>query len=122
MLDESWYVTPPACFTRAGPVHVETSSLEDLLIEHPSMSVYRATVPPIVPDSPPVIIDTSEETGESVIIVPVRKAPCIYSKKNLRQNKNLEVSRRSRMSDYKATQNEKNIEIVQLYSAQKVRS
>lgn len=44
-LDESWYVTPPACFTQLGPVHVETSPLEDLLIEHPSMSVYRAAGP-----------------------------------------------------------------------------
>lgn len=44
-LDESWYVTPPACFTQPGPVHVETSPLEDLLIEHPSMSVYRAAGP-----------------------------------------------------------------------------
>ncbi|XP_031371340.1 tumor protein p53-inducible nuclear protein 2 [Apis dorsata] len=48
-LEESWYVTPPACFTRAGPVNVETSPLEDLLIEHPSMSVYRATASPVAP-------------------------------------------------------------------------
>lgn len=52
-LEESWYVTPPACFTRAGPVNVETSPLEDLLIEHPSMSVYRATTSPVAPDTPP---------------------------------------------------------------------
>ncbi|KAJ8684274.1 hypothetical protein QAD02_020066 [Eretmocerus hayati] len=44
-MDESWYVTPPACFTQPGPVHVESSPLEDLLIEHPSMSVYRAAGP-----------------------------------------------------------------------------
>uniref|UniRef100_A0A0A9WLF6 Tumor protein p53-inducible nuclear protein 1 n=1 Tax=Lygus hesperus TaxID=30085 RepID=A0A0A9WLF6_LYGHE len=40
-LEESWFVTPPPCFTSTGPVTVETSPLENLLIEHPSMSVYH---------------------------------------------------------------------------------
>lgn len=40
-MEESWFVTPPPCFTSAGPVHMETSPLENLLIEHPSMSVYQ---------------------------------------------------------------------------------
>lgn len=34
-MDESWYVTPPPCFTSTEPVNVETSPLENLLIEHP---------------------------------------------------------------------------------------
>ncbi|XP_018422730.1 PREDICTED: tumor protein p53-inducible nuclear protein 1 [Nanorana parkeri] len=41
-MEESWFVTPPPCFT-AGELttnEVETSPLENLLIEHPSMSVY----------------------------------------------------------------------------------
>ncbi|CAK9817710.1 Tumor protein p53-inducible nuclear protein 2 [Anthophora plagiata] len=59
-LEESWYVTPPACFTRASPVNVETSPLEDLLIEHPSMSVYRATASPVVLDTPPPTPDAPE--------------------------------------------------------------
>lgn len=42
-IEESWYLTPPPCFTSAGPVHMETSPLENLLIEHPSMSVYQHT-------------------------------------------------------------------------------
>ncbi|KAK9500317.1 hypothetical protein O3M35_001601 [Rhynocoris fuscipes] len=42
-LEESWFVTPPPCFTSTGPVTVETSPLENLLIEHPSMSVYDRT-------------------------------------------------------------------------------
>ncbi|XP_076875078.1 uncharacterized protein tp53inp2b isoform X1 [Brachyhypopomus gauderio] len=38
-MDESWFVTPPPCFTAEGaPAHA--SPMEDLLIEHPSMSVY----------------------------------------------------------------------------------
>lgn len=43
-LEESWFITPPPCFTAGGhaPIHVETSPLENLLIEHPSMSVYVA--------------------------------------------------------------------------------
>lgn len=37
-----WYVTPPSCFTAGSPPHaIEASPLEDLLIEHPSMSVYH---------------------------------------------------------------------------------
>lgn len=40
-MEESWFLTPPACFTSAGPIHMETSPLENLLIEHPSMSVYQ---------------------------------------------------------------------------------
>ncbi|KAM4705279.1 tumor protein p53-inducible nuclear protein 1 [Rhinophrynus dorsalis] len=41
-MEESWFVTPPPCFT-AGELttfEVETSPMENLLIEHPSMSVY----------------------------------------------------------------------------------
>ncbi|KAL4629779.1 tumor protein p53-inducible nuclear protein 1-like [Arapaima gigas] len=40
--EEGWIVTPPPCFTAGGdsPVLLETSPLENLLIEHPSMSVY----------------------------------------------------------------------------------
>ncbi|XP_041060811.1 tumor protein p53-inducible nuclear protein 2 isoform X1 [Carcharodon carcharias] len=43
-LEESWFVTPPPCFTAEGQdeVQVESSPLENLLIEHPSMSVYAA--------------------------------------------------------------------------------
>ncbi|MBN3273593.1 T53I1 protein, partial [Polyodon spathula] len=41
-LEESWFITPPPCFTAGGhtPVQVESSPMENLLIEHPSMSVY----------------------------------------------------------------------------------
>jgi len=39
--EESWFLTPPPCFTSEGPIHMETSPLENLLIEHPSMSVYQ---------------------------------------------------------------------------------
>lgn len=38
-LDESWFITPPPCFTAEG-APTEASPMEDLLIEHPSMSVY----------------------------------------------------------------------------------
>ncbi|XP_076300688.1 tumor protein p53 inducible nuclear protein isoform X2 [Lasioglossum baleicum] len=60
-LEESWYVTPPPCFTRTTPVTVEISPLEDLLIEHPSMSVYRATASPVELDSPLTTPDAPEE-------------------------------------------------------------
>lgn len=39
-VDECWIVTPPPCFVGSEHVEVTTSPLENLLIEHPSMSVY----------------------------------------------------------------------------------
>lgn len=48
-LEESWFVTPPPCFgggRRGKPMVLETSPLENLLIEHPSMSVYTTHCPP----------------------------------------------------------------------------
>ncbi|XP_047216643.1 tumor protein p53-inducible nuclear protein 1 [Girardinichthys multiradiatus] len=47
-LEESWFVTPPPCFTGydSQPVLLKTSPLENLLIEHPSMSVYAHHSPP----------------------------------------------------------------------------
>ncbi|KAG8187285.1 hypothetical protein JTE90_019174 [Oedothorax gibbosus] len=44
-IEEGWFVAPPPCFTKNSPPGaIEISPLEDLLIEHPSMSVY-AQVP-----------------------------------------------------------------------------
>ncbi|XP_071508833.1 uncharacterized protein [Diadema antillarum] len=42
-MEESWFITPPPCFTAGGhsPQQLATSPMEDLLIEHPSMSVYH---------------------------------------------------------------------------------
>jgi tumor protein p53-inducible nuclear protein 1 len=42
ILEESWYVTPPSCFnaSQEDSLSLQTSPLENLLIEHPSMSVY----------------------------------------------------------------------------------
>ncbi|XP_030385013.1 uncharacterized protein LOC115632138 isoform X1 [Scaptodrosophila lebanonensis] len=42
VMEESWYVTPPPCFTSIGPINMEASPFENLLIEHPSMSVYHS--------------------------------------------------------------------------------
>lgn len=47
-IEESWFITPPPCFTSAGPVNMETSPLENLLIEHPSMSVYQHSAQPAI--------------------------------------------------------------------------
>lgn len=53
-LEESWFVTPPPCFTGRGGGHtlLEPSPLENLLIEHPSMSVYARRSPPRLPLDP----------------------------------------------------------------------
>ncbi|XP_034254060.1 mucin-1 isoform X2 [Thrips palmi] len=50
-LEESWFVTPPPCFT-SGSVPLETSPLENLLIEHPSMSVYHRSAAPAAAATP----------------------------------------------------------------------
>ena len=34
-MEESWFITPPPCFTSVGPINMETSPYENLLIEHP---------------------------------------------------------------------------------------
>lgn len=39
-MDESWFLTPPSCFSSTS-IQLETSPIENLLIEHPSMSVYH---------------------------------------------------------------------------------
>lgn len=56
-MDESWFVTPPACFTAEGPglgpARLQSSPLEDLLIEHPSMSVYVTGSTIVLEPGPP---------------------------------------------------------------------
>lgn len=121
-MDESWYVTPPACFTRASPVHVETSPLEDLLIEHPSMSVYRTAKHPIVPDTSLLTPIAFEEIGESTIHVSASNLPCVFAQSSHKQRGNVSnVVNSPRKREYRMTNNDKNIEIVQLRSAQKIR-
>ncbi|XP_054836050.1 tumor protein p53-inducible nuclear protein 2 isoform X1 [Eublepharis macularius] len=55
LMDESWFVTPPPCFTAEGPdpVNMESNPMEDLLIEHPSMSVYVTSSSIIVESESP---------------------------------------------------------------------
>ncbi|XP_068985262.1 tumor protein p53-inducible nuclear protein 2 isoform X3 [Bombus flavifrons] len=126
-LEESWYVTPPACFTRAGPVNVETSPLEDLLIEHPSMSVYRATAPSIAPETPPPTPDAPEELRgfeedslpNIVFSVPVTATPASPERAPDRSENGQQATRRPDTRDERSrARTEKRI--VQLRSAQKV--
>ncbi|CAG2107531.1 unnamed protein product [Medioppia subpectinata] len=52
-MEESWFVTPPPCFNSlSNPVIIETTPLENLLIEHPSISVFGPSLPPIDQRSP----------------------------------------------------------------------
>lgn len=46
-MEESWFITPPPCFTAGGltTIKVETSPMENLLIEHPSMSGHAVHEP-----------------------------------------------------------------------------
>lgn len=54
-MEESWLVTPPQCFNskRRRNKNAKASPMENLLIEHPSMSIYQDKDEPI------------EETGET---------------------------------------------------------
>ncbi|TRY86792.1 hypothetical protein DNTS_022598 [Danionella cerebrum] len=47
-MDESWFITPPPCFMAGGraPILLETSPLENLLIEHPSISEVQRRASP----------------------------------------------------------------------------
>jgi hypothetical protein len=42
-MEESWLVTPPQCFSgkRRRSKNAKTNPMENLLIEHPSMSIYK---------------------------------------------------------------------------------
>lgn len=40
LMEESWYVTPPPCFTSIGPINMEASPFENLLIEHPRLVIF----------------------------------------------------------------------------------
>ncbi|XP_076263333.1 tumor protein p53 inducible nuclear protein [Rhynchophorus ferrugineus] len=71
-MDESWFITPPPCFSsQSGPVQLRTSPLENLLIEHPSMSVYLRTGnrhPQQRSPTPSDIADDVLETEEEVVV------------------------------------------------------
>ncbi|XP_048205006.1 tumor protein p53-inducible nuclear protein 2 isoform X1 [Perognathus longimembris pacificus] len=77
LMDESWFVTPPACFTAEGPglgpARLQSSPLEDLLIEHPSMSVYVTGSTIVLEPGPPsphpeaVLPDGDLSEGELVV-------------------------------------------------------
>ncbi|XP_066597103.1 tumor protein p53-inducible nuclear protein 2 isoform X2 [Prorops nasuta] len=127
-LEESWYVTPPACFTRAGPVNVETSPLEDLLIEHPSMSVYRATASSLVtPETPPPTPNAPEDLADDVsVLVEIASAPTSGisdPSANRRDNNRNSIQRgrtRPAIHDGRPSRTADKVCVVQLRSAQKV--
>lgn len=43
LMEESWYVTPPPCFTSIGPINMEASPFENLLIEHPRLVIFSTS-------------------------------------------------------------------------------
>ena len=123
--EESWFLTPPPCFTSEGPVHMETSPLENLLIEHPSMSVYqhssssshcflphprhRSSSTGTAPPSP-----ASSEDSES----PTSLAEAEHSMD--RTPTTVQVSARPRQAVYSLQQQQEK-QCLQIRSAQKVR-
>lgn len=63
-IEESWYVAPPACYAPRRPVKLATSPLENLLIEHPSMSVYHHSITEESHSQSSSPTETIEEEGE----------------------------------------------------------
>ena len=46
IMEESWFITPPPCFiNHSNQINIETTPFENLLIEHPSMSVFGPSLP-----------------------------------------------------------------------------
>ncbi|KAK3519319.1 hypothetical protein QTP70_024523 [Hemibagrus guttatus] len=76
-LDESWFITPPPCFTAEG-VPAEASPMEDLLIEHPSMSVYvsSSNLEQSTANMADSVSRMSESTPAPVPTRPVRESAC----------------------------------------------
>ncbi|NXU55195.1 T53I2 protein, partial [Turnix velox] len=66
LMDESWFVTPPPCFTAEEPSAdgVGSSPMEDLLIEHPSMSVYVTSTLKVDGEDP-----EDDAAGEDYVLV-----------------------------------------------------
>ncbi|XP_035236559.1 tumor protein p53-inducible nuclear protein 2 isoform X1 [Anguilla anguilla] len=71
-MDESWFVTPPPCFTAEGAT-AETSPMEDLLIEHPSMSVY------VSPSNLSIVEESTASLGVSVSMVTDPAPPAVQT-------------------------------------------
>lgn len=60
-MEESWLVTPPQCFNdKMKRNRTEVSPLENLLIEHPSMSIYHGNEQP---DCTETVENSSGETA-----------------------------------------------------------
>ena len=71
ILEESWYVTPPSCFNASqdDSLSLQTSPLENLLIEHPSMSVYGGpTEPWLAVGQSPVEENSDDETSSQTAL------------------------------------------------------
>ena len=67
---EPWVIAPPPCFTgsQVGMLSpVAASPLENLLIEHPSMSVYLSVPHSALPASHP-FLPTTSPTGDSALV------------------------------------------------------
>jgi len=87
-LEESWFVTPPPCFTSTGPIELETSPLENLLIEHPSMSVYHRPAPHAPAPAPrSASLSPPPRARQPLVAVNPRppRAPCVTLAKQQQQ-------------------------------------
>lgn len=72
--DTSWLVTPPPCFTLGSSAVGDDNPLEDLLIEHPSMSVYGGSTTTSARGRPR---DTQQSQSASQQLAPTASRPAV---------------------------------------------
>ena len=74
ILEESWYVTPPSCFNanQEDALSLQTSPMENLLIEHPSMSVYGGPSEAWLAVEPSVVEETPENDASEGTAIETR--------------------------------------------------
>ncbi|KAL1130986.1 hypothetical protein AAG570_012227 [Ranatra chinensis] len=104
-LEESWFITPPPCFTSTGPVRVETSPLENLLIEHPSMSVYHRHRADFLPAEREREPEANEQPVRSRDVSPVDARPLRRPPHRRHTTASLQAAHHYlRLQNYKTTQ------------------
>lgn len=88
--DGSWYLTPPPCFTAGSGAGNSTfvSPMENLLIEHPSMSVYQWDEPSVDEGASP---SPKAPPAEEVLAVRPR---AVRTRTDVEHPKKTEVARR----------------------------
>jgi len=108
MMDESWFVTPPPCFTYTNPINIETTPFENLLIEHPSMSVFGPSLPVSSSLSSSPGSSSLPESSNSIIIEAPSRQGTVTHSQQLLPNQSRQSSRRQQQQQNVQQRNRNN--------------